>query len=118
MMCTVHYCGVPKQIGKTGAWQELRGVILVFPLVAVDVGGRQVLYNGAAESDIDDLHTLADAKYGHGLPDGVIKSLQLQNIKLGINVAGTGIVFSEKGRSDITAAGEKQTVAGGELIPA
>ena len=73
-----------------------------------------ILNESAAESDIYELHAFADAQYGFLLLHAELECLKLQNIQFGIYLTGALVLFAEKGRSDVTAAGKKQSGTAGD----
>lgn len=74
----------------------------------VSVGGIDMLCDVAAEIYIDDLEALADTE--HGLPFCCKKGerLKLQNVQLGVNMAGAVITLTEKGGRDVAAPRQEQ----------
>ncbi len=88
-------------------------VLISVPFAGIRV---QILYYGAAQPHIDDLHALADAQYGHVPLQGQVQGLELQNIQPGVNIAGTVVLFPEEGGCDVPAAGKKQSIAGGQVF--
>ena len=76
---------------------------------------RHILQNSATEGNIDDLHALADPDHGDPGGNGCVKGLKLQDVQFGVNSAGTFVFFTEKSRSDISAARQDQSVAGNDL---
>ena len=61
--------------------------------------------------NVNDLHSLTDAEYGFVPFDEEIQSLELNDIQFGINLPGTVVLLSEKGRGNVSAAGEQQSIA-------
>lgn len=62
------------------------------------------LYQGSAKSDIDNLHTFADAKYRFFLLHETVKHKQLDNILTDTDVSTSAIFAMIKDGTDITAA--------------
>ena len=87
------------------------GMILITVIIFVKICGGKILYDGAAQSHIDDLHTLTDAKYGLFASDTQVKGLELQDVQLCINVVGGTVSLSEEGGSDVSSSGEDQGIA-------
>ena len=71
---------------------------------------RQILDDGSAEMDIYDLEALADAEDGFFCLYKVSECPKLKAIQLFINITGALVCSSEKGRSDVPAAGKNKTV--------
>ena len=74
-----------------------------------------ILYDRTAEGNIDDLHALADPDDRDSGGNRYVESLELQDVQFGVNSAGTFVFFTEKSRSDISAARQDQSVAGNDL---
>lgn len=85
-------------------------MVLVAVNVFVQSRRGEILYDCAAEADINDLHTLADAENGKPVADTQFKRLQLQDVKLCVNGAGAAIALAEKSGSNIAPAGQDQRV--------
>jgi len=102
---------------EAGAFFSDGGMILVAVLIAVDgTGGRgKVLNQCTSQTYINDLHSSADSQHRHGPAYSKLQRLQLQDIQLGIYISGTVILFAEKGWGDVSAAGQDQPVAVGDL---
>ena len=50
---------------------------------------RHILQNSTTESNIDDLHALADTDDRNSCGNGSVKSLELQDVQFSVNGAGT-----------------------------
>ena len=74
-----------------------------------------ILQNCAPEGNIDDLHALADPDDRDPGGNRYVESLELQDVQFGVNSAGTFVFFTEKSRSDISAARQDQSVAGDDF---
>ena len=61
------------------------------------------------------LNALADPDDRDPGGDCYVESLELQDVQFGVNSAGTFVFFTEKSRSDISAARQDQSVAGNDL---
>ncbi len=60
---------------------------------------------------VDDLHSLADTEDGAAPFGEQVKSLKLEDIQLGIDLSRAVILLAEKGRRDVSAAGQQQSAA-------
>lgn len=89
---------------ETGAFQNNGIMVLVTLLVLMKMSSGKVLGDGAAEGNINQLHTFTNPQYRHAMLDSIFQSGQLKNIQLCINLFGTFVAFTKKGRSDIAAA--------------
>ncbi len=87
-------------------------VIDMVELVAADpfviVCGDDVLKQIAAEMDVDELESLADAKNGFTFRDEARKRLKLQNIQCGIYMERAVICLPEEGGGDVASSGKEQ----------
>lgn len=87
-------------------------VIDMVELVAADpfviVCGDDVLKQIAAEMDVDELESLADAENGFAVRYKVRKRLKLQNIQCGIYMERAVICLTEEGGGDIASSGKEQ----------
>lgn len=90
-------------------------VALVFSNPFVAVRGGDILRNSAAETDVDKLHSLADAKHRlfHGKEK--IQRLKLQKIQFRIYILGTVIGLAEESGRNVPAARQKQMGSAGGL---
>ncbi len=86
-------------------------VELVFSIPLMGSRIFNMLTNRTAKMNVDDLHALTDTEYGFVPLDEKIKGLKLNDIQFCINLPGTMIVLSEKGRGNVSAAGKQQSVA-------
>ncbi len=75
---------------------------------AVSLGGVDMLRDAAAEMNIDELESLADAEHRLFLCGKEGQCLQLQDIEGGVYVKGAMVCLAEKGGRDIAASGEEQ----------
>lgn len=107
---TVYRCPVSAEGIQPASRDCDDSMVLVAVSVFVQSRRREILYDCAAEADIDDLHTLADAENGKPAADTQLKRLQLQDVKLRVNGAGAVVAFSEKGGSNVASAGQDQCV--------
>lgn len=74
-------------------------------------GIRHILYDGAAESNIDELHSFADAKNRQLVPDTELQRLKLQNVQFGVYGSGAFVLLTEKGGRDIAPSGQQKPAA-------
>ena len=74
-----------------------------------------ILCDRTAEGNIDDLHPFTDTDDRDSGGNRYVESLELQDVQFGVNSAGTFVFFTEKSRSDISAARQDQSVAGNDL---
>lgn len=84
---------------------------LVFSVPLMGCCVFNMLTNGTAKMNINDLHSFTDAEYGSVPFDEEIQSLKLEDIQFGINLPGAVLLLSEKGRSNVPAAGKQQSAA-------
>jgi len=115
MVGAVHDHGVPVQTVQKTVGGIVYSMVLVGAQIAMAVSGGQILDDAAAQSHIDDLHSLTNAQNGKTALDAVFQSLQLQDIQLCVYGAGTVVMFAEKGGGDVAAAGKEQSLAGGQI---
>jgi len=62
VMGAVDHGAVSAQVIQPGIFFNGGGMVLVAVIIFVKVCGGKVLYDGAPQPDIDELHTLADAE--------------------------------------------------------
>ena len=63
MMCTVYHKAFSIEWGQKGISVDCHGMEFIFAVPGMCFCGRQMLYDTAAEVDIDDLHSFTDAEY-------------------------------------------------------
>ena len=110
---TVNYEKALRLIGASPLIKEIcaaaSDVIYIVELVfSIPLMGSRIfnmLTNRTAKMNVDDLHALTDTEYGFVPLDEKIKGLKLNDIQFCINLPGTMIVLSEKGRGNVSAAG-------------
>lgn len=115
VMGAVYQHGIAVQALQAAAGVVDSQMVLVSPLIAVYVGGGQILDDAAAQPHIDDLHSLTDAENGKSVLDPVFQSLKLQDIQFGVDGMGAVIPLPEKCGGDVASAGKKQPLAGGQV---
>lgn len=93
---------------RSGLYRGGMQFIAVVPCMVS--GFFDMLGNGAAETDIDDLHTFADTEYRAFPLNEEFQCLKLGDVQFDINIFGTLVFLSEKGGSDIATAWEQKTV--------
>lgn len=112
VMSTVYQHGIAVQALQAAAGMVDCQMILVLSLIAVYAGSGQILDDAAAQSYVDDLHSLADTENGELVLDPVFQRLKLQDIQFGVDGTGAVIPLPEKCRCDVAAAGKKQPLTG------
>ena len=71
---------------------------------------RDMLEDGAAQADVDDLHPLADAK-DRALPfEKKLQGLELRDIQFDVDIPGALVFLSEESRGNIAAPRQQQAV--------
>ncbi len=102
---------VEKVISPQTAVIDRMALVVTGPLV--DGGCFQILMDVAAEVDVDQLDSLADAKNGTFALYEKVKDLKLEDIQLGVDGAGAVVMLAEKGGRDVAAARKDEVVGGG-----
>ena len=90
-------------------------VPVVIP-VAFCGAGAEILQDAAAQTHIDDLHSLADSQDWHSGADGQVEGLQLQDIQLSVDIAGAMVLLPEEGGGDIPSSRKQQGAAAADLF--
>ena len=111
MMGGIDRCAEPVQlIEEIGAGQAavIYMVLLIRAVPLVGSGSGDMLDDGAAEGDVDDLHPLTDAEDRPAAAHKGFQRLHLQNIQFCVYAAGAAVCLAEEGGRDVAAAGQQQ----------
>lgn len=84
---------------------------MILTMITVAGGVRHILQYGAAEDYVKHLHSFADTQDGEMVAQAEIRRLELQDVQLCVDAAGSRIAFSKKSGRDISPARQDQSVA-------
>ncbi len=103
---------LPVEPVQKGAGERMAGMDLILAGVLMQGIGGEILDDAAAEIDIDNLHSFADAQ---NRPAGFYKGIQhrkLLSVQHRIDNTGAVVRFPEQDGIDVPAAWQKQGVKG------
>lgn len=116
MVGAVDNAGISIEAVQNRAVSAAHRMKLVMSDVLMDLTGRKMLNDIAAEKYVDDLHSLTDAEDRSVGPDKGIQKGELRGVQHRVHMLGTKIGLSKPGGMDISSARKQKLVIGRKSI--